>query len=68
MASAEAQLREWRRDRYQELGFDDVVVQLLVEWRVDWHQLSTLLEQGCAHALAVRIVCPVDHLEKRKES
>jgi hypothetical protein len=52
---------EWRRDRLVDVGFPrGLAARLARDTRYDLHALIELVERGCAPALAVRILAPLD--------
>lgn len=51
----------WRRRRLLDAGFARSVAERLAMSRsIDLHQLLELVDRGCAPALAVRILAPID--------
>jgi hypothetical protein len=53
--------RAWRRDRLRGAGFaPGEADQLASDARLDLHELIGLVERGCRHDLAIRIVAPLD--------
>ena len=51
----------WRREKLAESGFPlPVAARLAKDSRYDLHALIELVERGCPHALAVRIVAPLE--------
>ncbi len=55
----ENELREWRVRRIRELGFNEVEAHQLADWEVDTHSARSLVERGCPHSTAVRILQPL---------
>jgi hypothetical protein len=55
------QVVTWRCEQLLAAGFHfELADQLAADWRFDLHALIELVEQGCAPALAVRILAPLD--------
>jgi hypothetical protein len=51
----------WRREQLLAGAFPvELADELAADWRVDLHALIELVERGCAPALAVRILAPLD--------
>ena len=46
----------WNEERFRELGFPDTLAELLADDGADWHQARRLLETGCPHLIALRIL------------
>ena len=49
-------VEDWRIDRLLELGFHADEALLLAVAGVDWHDARALLEAGCDHDTALRIL------------
>lgn len=59
--SGDRALENWRRHELVQRGFPRPLAQRVArDERYDLHQLIELVEQGCAPALAVRILSPLD--------
>jgi hypothetical protein len=57
-------LENWRRLELVQAGFPEpLAARVAGDERYDLHQLIELVEQGCAPALAVRILSPLDGRE-----
>jgi hypothetical protein len=51
----------WRRDQLIHTGFAPPVASRLArDPRYDVHALAALVRRGCPHALAIRILAPLD--------
>lgn len=50
------QRASWNRARFEELGFQNEIADLLVDARTDWHDADRLLKQGCTHDLVLRLL------------
>jgi hypothetical protein len=56
----EPELREWRRARLIQAGFEpELATRLGWDERIDVHDLLELVDRGCPPALAARIVAPL---------
>lgn len=54
-------LEKWRRLELIQCGFpESLAAHVAGDERYDLHQLIELVDQGCAPALAVRILTPLD--------
>jgi hypothetical protein len=52
---------EWRRERLLAGGFKPgLATQLANDHRVDLHSLLELVDRGCPHKLAARILAPLE--------
>ena len=51
----ESRVREWRAEQLERLGLSGTLARLFAGV-VDWHEIATLVERGCAPALALEIV------------
>ena len=58
--AAAGALDDWRRRRLIAAGFDDRLASELADGAVDLHELLVLVERGCPHHLAARILAPLD--------
>lgn len=55
------EVASWRRDQLLDAGFPlPLAGRLAREHRYDLHALIELVERGCPHELAVRILAPLD--------
>lgn len=59
VSNEDAMIRKWKTERFQEQGFDDLQVACLIVWEIDPHDSEKLVEKGCDHAVALRILKPV---------
>jgi hypothetical protein len=60
-AIEEARIVAWRRDQLTGAGFSlPLAVVIADDERYDLHALTGLTERGCAPALAVRILAPLE--------
>jgi hypothetical protein len=60
--SQQADVTGWRRHRLLEAGFECGVAERLATSRaIDLHALLELVDRGCAPALAVRILNPIEN-------
>jgi len=50
----------WRKESYERLGFDDVMAALLAHTAIDITTMQGLLDSGCPHETAVRILMGTD--------
>lgn len=46
----------WNRERFEDLGFQKEIAELLAEERVDWHLAARYIEQGCSLGQVLRIL------------
>lgn len=58
LADEELLVRDWRLQRLLDLGFDVEPAERLCG-TVDYREARRLLDAGCPHELAVRILAPV---------
>jgi hypothetical protein len=59
--SQEVRIASWRRDRLVDAGFPlPLAARIAGDARYDLHALIELAERGCAPALAVRILAPLE--------
>jgi hypothetical protein len=59
--SPEPELREWRRARLIQAGFEpELATALGLDARMDLHDLLKLVDRGCPPHLAARILAPLD--------
>jgi hypothetical protein len=49
-------IRQWRRDQFMELGFSVSDASALAKSDADLHETRNLIDEGCTHATAFRIV------------
>jgi hypothetical protein len=57
----EPELREWRRARLIQAGFEPgLATSLGFDARIDLHDLLGLVDRGCPPHLAARILAPLD--------
>lgn len=56
----EALVEMWRIDQYGRMGFDGLQIATLLHWNVDAGDVRDLMDSGCTHALAMRILRPLD--------
>lgn len=54
------QVYQWREEQFAQMGFEEIQVGYLASHRVDIHQMRTLIEGGCPHDLAIRILAGTD--------
>jgi hypothetical protein len=60
----EPELREWRRARLIQAGFEpELATTLGFDARIDLHDLLKLVDRGCPPHLAARILAPLDDEE-----
>lgn len=50
------QVRLWLLECFERLAFSEEGADLLASARADWHRAEELLERGCSHAVALRIL------------
>jgi hypothetical protein len=47
---------EWRIEEFKRMGFEQAAATFLAYTRADLHDMALLLEKGCPHNLAIRIM------------
>lgn len=69
--SEELRIEMWRLDQFARLGFDGSQTSTLLLWETDVEEARKLIAAGCAHDLAMRILCPDEgptHEELEREA
>ena len=52
----DADVARWRREQYEQLGFEGLEAELLADSDADLNQARSLLKAQCSHELAIRIL------------
>ena len=55
-ALEEAKRMEWNQARFEDLGFQSELAELLAEARVDWHRAEEMLDRGCSQNHVLKIL------------
>jgi hypothetical protein len=52
-------IEQWRTEELERLGYEPDQAQLIANVSIDLHELEALLDAGCPHWLAARILWPL---------
>jgi hypothetical protein len=58
--SDELRIEMWRLDQFSRMGFEASAIAVLLDWDVEPAEARNLIENGCTHSLALRILRPLD--------
>jgi hypothetical protein len=58
----EDRVERWHAECFASLEFNGAQIVTLLNWGVDPHEAARLIEGGCAHETAMRILVPLDAL------
>lgn len=53
-------VESWNLEQFTRQEFDSAQAQALFSWGIDPHDSAKLIEMGCPHDTAMRILCPLD--------
>jgi hypothetical protein len=59
MIAAEMTTEDWVIEQLDKLGYNSSQMWRIMEWKLDWHELKSLVDRGCPIETALDILQPL---------